>query len=453
MDRKEYYQQRDLLKSVYQLPEWQFGKQEFGRIKNDYESALSMTASVWVARCLQLLGSSITGIDWNLRKNEGDYLKKDHPSVITMREVNDEANWADTINALMHDISLFGIGYWGLNLAGDRIIGYGRLNPLITKINADHEGIQDITHGTGKNRKTYSREEVVIFRQFDPLNDIGGLGNSTVAIDKAKTEQNSDKFIAKFFENWAVPPVVMTTDRDVKQTTLDRYVEFWNQLMSGITNAFKVAFVGHGLKPTKIGYSLSEIALKDVRGEMKREICAAFGVPPGLAGAVETANRATWKQQIVSLHHHTVKPKADYIKSVIDAEMMPRLFDEPEFIWRYDKLDFLEEENKEARMAMLVKNGILKPEAAAVRLGYDQDEAGHGVVLDQAAAGGLAITKTQEYLKFRTKAINHFKENGNSEFKFASEIISKNEIENIFAKLAGKNNLGQIVEVFDALQN
>jgi hypothetical protein len=219
-----------------------------------------------------------------------------------------------------------------------------------------------------------------------------------------------------------------------------------------------------------VGYAPRDLALKDIREEARREICAAYGVPPALVGAWEAANYATIREQSQSLYTKTINPGASYIEGVINAELASEFEAGLEFRFRFDDLPELQEtiNDRAKRLVWMKEAGVLKAEVVAVEMGYEAEDVpetppapkpsdNNNLASVGSRAGDTlreekktASTKTESALrKWRRKCLNRLKNDQDAACDFVSEYVSDILTASIQGQLDDAETPKEVHEIFE----
>jgi hypothetical protein len=197
--------------------------------------------------------------------------------------------------------------------------------------------------------------------------------------------------------------------------------------------------------------------MENVRAEARRDICAALGVPPAIAGAWEAANFASSKEQRESLYEDTIIPRARYIAGVLNAEFVQAFDPNLEFEWVFEKLDIMQPDRlQEAERAYrLSLGGIVIPTALATELGYDESEAGEGPTQRRIIDEDAELEDNPAKSKFITaigkwerKAINAHSSNKSAAVSFETDNIPGRVCSVIEEQLKKANSKNAIRNVF-----
>jgi HK97 family phage portal protein len=155
----------------------------------------------------------------------------------------------------------------------------------------DADGPTVFRQQVGSKWKDYPAEEIVYFRTFNPKDDINaGVGSGQVGQTTGSLIKNANEWASKFFENGAIPAVMLTTEGAVPPGEKQRIESVWEKMLKGVQKAFKTVVLERGLKPTVVGQPIKDLAMPDLERTKREQILAAHLVPPGLAEA--KTNRA-----------------------------------------------------------------------------------------------------------------------------------------------------------------
>lgn len=413
--------------------------------------------SAWAYRCVEIRSQTLAQIPYRIVQGEADVEQGEFFDLLA--EVNPETNWGDLIAATEADMCIFGRAYWRKIRSGaGKPLFLQRLNPNGVKADIKDGQIVSFVYDQSGGRKTYPRQDVVYFHTYNPDDELDGTSALEVCRKAVEIEAAADEHMASFFQNRAMPQFIFSMDT-TDQNELKRAARIWNQEYQGKGNQFKTAFVGGGAEPKEMGYSPSDLALTEVREEARKAICAALGVPPVLVGAWEAANYATADEQRQGLYTETLLPRCEYLASVLNAELAFE-FDQ-EFEWVYDDLAVLQEdaETQTNRYATLVREKIIKPEVAAVELGFEETDVPEPAPVpdvlkpyagqDNAEAGGNDDDGFPDELKkWKRKALRRLRDGRNPAIVFESDILPPSVVEAVLGGLEDCKSKDDVERVF-----
>ncbi len=357
--------------------------------------------SPWVFRCVDIKAKAFAGMSWAIypedpmtADDDVEAFDETDPAVELLTEVNPEDNWPDLIAKTSKDLDLYGVAFWEkIRSKTDRdklleseegvvVTGTGepillqRLNPATMEVLGDEKGIKGFKQQLDAEPIIFERENILYFRGYDPANDLGSISPLESCKGNVEVELEANSHLADFFANNAMPTMIMSTPDSVQFPDLQKLQGNFKKEFKGKGKRGKTAFMSHGFKPEQLSYPLNQLALKEIREESRKSICAAFGVPPTLAGAWEAANFATADIGRKSLYTETVIPISAYMAGVLNAELMNEFDDEHFFRFEPEKLDVMQENTGERAnwLSTLVEKKILKPEVAAVEMGFTEED-------------------------------------------------------------------------------
>lgn len=356
-----------------------FRRQEGDLTASRGDLAQAYASAVWAYRCVKLRADAVAGVPLALADRHGARIDA-HPLLDLLREPGPQfTGLADLLRATEAAYNIWGVAYW-LKVraagAGRRIRGLAWLNPQTVETVADSaRGVTAYRQTLGGQTRTLAPEEVIAFRNFDPLDDLGGLSPLSVALSEVNADLNAARFVAAFFANDARPAGLLTTDQPLHEADIERARTWWARLFQGARNRWKTGIVGGGLKWQTIAFPPTDLALGDLRAEDRRAICAAFGVPPGLAGAWESMTYATAREQKASFYEDTILPQLDYLAGALNAALLPHYPDlsaqGARLAWDTDAIAALRESvtDKARRLLALYQAGLVTRNEVRAELG------------------------------------------------------------------------------------
>jgi len=342
-------------------------ERELGASKADLARAYA--SAVWAYRCIKLRADAAAGVPLVLKDRDGSPIYS-HPLLSLLAE----NRLSDLLRATEAAYNIFGLAYWLKTFRGEAGGGDARqpvrwltwLNPQTIEAEVESkQGVVGYRQSLGGETQHYAPGEVMVFRNFNPLDDLGGLSPLSVALSEVNAELNASRFVAAFFANDARPAGLLTTEQPLVETEAERVRTWWQRLFRGASNKWKTGIVGGGLRWQAITFPPQELALRDLREEDRRAICAVFGVPSALAGAWEAATYATAREQKASFYEDTIIPQLGYIAGVLNTSLVPHYPDlvakDAALSFDIDSIEALGESatEKAERLAMLFGTGVI----------------------------------------------------------------------------------------------
>jgi HK97 family phage portal protein len=202
--------------------------------------------------------------------------------------------------------------------------------------------------------------------------------------DSILTLYKMQEFQKSFFENGAVPGMVIVTDNTLGQTAKEKTIQQWTRMYSPRSGGKKPLILDSGLKPSLIGQSnFRELDFDQSIKTHNVKVLNALGVPEVLFNG---GNNANISPNLRLFYLETVLP---IVKSFVSA--VERYFG-------YDvepitnNVSALQPELKELSgyLTSLVNGGILTPNEARIELRYDSLD-GHDDIRIPANIAGSAV--------------------------------------------------------------
>jgi HK97 family phage portal protein len=340
--------------------------------------ARAYSSAVWAYRCIKLRADAVAGVPLALIDRSGARISE-HPVLALLRDVNPHTmNLSDLLRATEAAYNIWGVAYWlKIRRPGtSRVQWLAWLNPQTVEAVKDSvRGVTGYRQQVGREVREVAAGDVIAFRNFDPLDDLGGLSPLSVALSEVNAELNAARFVAAFFANDARPAGLLTTDQMLHEADIERVQTWWERLFGGVRSRWKTGILGGGLKWQQITFPPADLALGDLRAEDRRAICAVFGVPPGLAGAWESTTYATAREQKASFYEDTILPQLNYIAEALNWSLLPHYPDltarGARLTWDVDSIAALRESAGEraGRLVRLFETGILSRNEVRSQLG------------------------------------------------------------------------------------
>lgn len=259
--------------------------------------AKAYLASLWAYRCITLRGKKVASIPLLVKTHDDKFVDSagrptdELPPLLVRQHILQRflgAKHAKLRRLLEYDLCI-----WGKGFIDPQRSGLMRLNPSTIEIDKNNEGIERYRQILqGACVASWRPDELVYIYDFDPSDDLNGLSPLAFALNSVGAEVNIDAFVTSYFENDATPTGLLTTEQILTDEQITDIKGWWQKLFGGVRNKFKVGIVGQGLKYEQIADSMSNLAIPELRMEVRREVTAAFGVPMTIAGADEASNYA-----------------------------------------------------------------------------------------------------------------------------------------------------------------
>ena len=195
------------------------------------------------------------------------------------------------------------------------------LNPFTVDVKYNNGQIYFEQRSAIGQGKTWTADEMIYTRLFNPSDDIGaGVSPCEVAMQAARLSLNIASFAGNFFEHGAMPITTVSVVGAMQKQEQERIQNFFRRATQGVRNAFRVLAVGNDVKIQTTQNPLSELATPELNDQARKDIARAFGLPVTMLDADE--NYATASQHATTYLMDTVLPAADKIASALNKQLL-----------------------------------------------------------------------------------------------------------------------------------
>ncbi len=259
--------------------------------------------AVWVYACVTARADSIKSVPLKLYKTVNGRREEvvDHPIVDLLRDINPIKDTPASIRqATEQGIAIHGRYQWKKvrNNAGIVKELYG-LPTQFTKVIPNLTWIEKfefekfVSNKVGRVKEEYPPEDVIYFRCPDFDDGVDGLGPLEVCIETTQADISIVVTQNAMARNAARPSAIMTVLNKMNDSDFARENERVQQQYAGAMNAGKILLIDNA-QDTKFQVAqLTPAAMKWIEEHAShvKDICAAFRVPPGIAGSFDEASR------------------------------------------------------------------------------------------------------------------------------------------------------------------
>ena len=224
----------------------------------------------------------------------------------------------------------------------------------------DADGPLTFEQSAGGQTQIFSKEELLYFRTWNPRDDINaGIAAGQAGQTSAGLVKNANDYAAAYFENGAIPAVILTAEGNVPETEAKRVRSAWEKVTQGIKRAWSTMVLGHGLTPTIIGQPIGDLAMPDLDKSQREQILAAYLLPPGLAEP--KTNSAEHDAQKQEAYEECYIPECEtWIEPVLNRDLFNPLGLRLSF--QYHEIEVLQaKELAKAEASSFVVSGIMLP--------------------------------------------------------------------------------------------
>jgi len=413
--------------------------------------------------CIDVRMTELAQIPWRLveKTSPGGGTKakviEKHPVIDMLNSWGPGLSWSVAFGYTEADRCLSGAAFW-LKESG----GLSRLNPNTIEVMVTSTGVTGFKQrvfmpGGDVDEKTFRRDEVIYFREFHPTDDLGkGIAKMEIAKNAILAEYEAQRYVRAFFENDAIPGLLLHTEQDVPQSNLDALKAWWKVNFQGAKNKHKVAFVDKGLEAQILSTDLRAMALAEVRDEARRDICAIFGVDPILVGSMGKGSFSNTHEARMSLIQEVILPRIDEYFDVINVELVDPMDEGVKLEPATDKIPILQEDQDKlaTRLAMLLDKKVITVEFMREELGIPED-AGPSTEEIRAEAdkqfeAEAQARKPEDMAKWQKKAMKALRAGKSANVSFDTDFIPATLQGAIRARLEQARTAGDVEIAFHA---
>lgn len=325
--------------------------------------AKSPTASA----CMSIRGYELSNVPWNIKRN-GKILEK-HPLIDMLTDFGPESNYQRGIFSTELDQFQYGAGYWFRDIDILKRLQPGTIK--VIKTSAGISKFEQIIDGKLVNK--FKREEIVYFREYHPVDDLGpGIPAVETCKRSITAEIEALLMVEANFKNDAVPGLLLTTEQDVTEKEANRVIDWWNKRFRGSRNKGKVGIAGKGLMPTVVGSNMKESGFVEVKDDSKVDICTTFRVDPILASGGTDATYLNFSGLRKALIESVIQPRATEYQNVINQDLVQETYPDVVFEFAWDEMQILQEDStlKQSRLTEALGLGIIDEAYYRSEMGY-----------------------------------------------------------------------------------
>lgn len=316
--------------------------------------------NVWIRRCIEIRAQNIARLEWYVEDKVTGQKKYDHPLIVA-------------INRSRHYMLRYqrSMDIWGEVYTKPLKNSYGFysdvwwLNNLSVSFNIVNGSIYQFYFVPlhGGQALVWKTDEVSYIYNENAFDDLHGSSRILSVLHEANVHEEIARAAQAHFANDARPGIMFLPETDMGVGQAQEFLDYWKGNFQGSLNVNKPVMLPSAIRSVQV---LERASLKDdveLRGTIRREICAAFGVPLSVAGAWDDANYQSAPEQRISLYEDTIIPTADENAKDMSMYLLPFFEKNNRYRVWYDAKKLLAlAEDKQAKTtalnAQLVSGGL-----------------------------------------------------------------------------------------------
>jgi HK97 family phage portal protein len=242
----------------------------------------------------------------------------------------------------------------------------------VTPVFSPATGLVAFNRAVGNIPRRFEPNKFVYFWAPDPYVEIGPSSRSPAqaAMSAAGVLYSVDRFAELFFRRGAIKATILAVSGSAQEQERKRLREWWQQMISGLQNAWKAEVVNADtIKATTVGEGLEGLHNQTLTREKREDISAALGIPQTLLFSDAATNATAMVDQKAFLAHTGI-PECEFIAEVLNEQVFDAMGLRMEF--RPETLEAFQEDEAErsTSLAQLVTAGLPLVLAMEI-LGFD----------------------------------------------------------------------------------
>ncbi|MHA2641760.1 MAG: phage portal protein [bacterium JZ-2024 1] len=261
----------------------------------------SYEASIWVYACVHCISANASRAEIRVLRGDTD-APENHPLRLLLQHPSEDLTLADLLERTIADYLLAGIACWRLDGGSPPLA----LTPLPPDRIAFVRGAWEYREGARTFR--YPRSRILTFRAYAPIPDgLAGISPIRPLLPTLATDLQVISYLRDFFRKGTLIRGYFYAEQELTEDALARLRNEIMESYRGAESFFRPPVLSGGLEYRPLAPAPVDLAFQGWREELRKDILAAFRVPPILLG-LDTANFATAREQKATFWNKTIMP-------------------------------------------------------------------------------------------------------------------------------------------------
>jgi len=309
-----------------------------------------------------------------------------HPLQRLIDRPNGSWSQAELVRAIESNLLLWGSAFVGVEK--DHSGAISELWPLrpdrIRVIPDARKYVRGFVYEHAGERVAYLPEEMVWFKQFNPLEEFAGLSSVAPARLSVDMGFEAQRFNRNFFANSATPgDVAITSEENPTDEEVSAFYSRWNSRFKGSSRSHRPILLGRGMDAKRLGLTQRDMEFSKALEWSVEEVSRAFGVPTVFLGELENATLSNVSTFERFLWRNTIVPELKLIEDSLNRSLIPAFgLSTYEYRFKFDisSVEALKdsEDSQVAREVSLVNAGVMTPNEVRARHGLEAEDWGVG---------------------------------------------------------------------------
>ncbi|MFH0891330.1 MAG: phage portal protein [Candidatus Falkowbacteria bacterium] len=285
----------------------------------------------WVYACVARRSMGLAQIEfklYRLKKNGEVEELIEHDLLELLYRVNPEMTKYNFIQLSVIYRDLLGASPWVLTKVNESDKYPSNIyiaRPEYFKVKKDKDGqLQGYTYEIGTFKKTYSPDEVIFLKNYNPKNPDKGIG----VIEAVRMSAENDDYIlqsnSNLLKNNARPSGFLELQGNANKETIKRLKKEFKSKYQGYENAYDVQVLEGGMKFKPVSLPPKDLDFIESRKMNRDEILSIFGVPKPILGVFEDVNRASATAAEYAFNKWTLEPLATEMIEQLNEFLVPK---------------------------------------------------------------------------------------------------------------------------------
>jgi len=330
---------------------WDEGRPSYPEVSFETLAKQGYRKNELIFACISKTANSASQVALRVYDKRTEQEIPDHPLRQLIQKPNSEMAEYDfwSANVIYEDLS--GTAYWEKERsAAGRVVGLWPLRPdWIRPVKSSSEFIAYYEYeipGSGI-KIPLLKEDVLVFKNFDPLNLYQGWPPAAVAARVGDVDNSSTDFIKMFWERGGIPPGILKTKQHLQEAQVTAIRKRWRKRYGGFENWVDPAVLDADAEYQKTGLSFSEMGFETLDERNEARICMVMDVPPILVGAAVGLKRSTYSNYAEARKawwQDTLSAMFQHYDDTINASLVPDFGDNIYCKWDFSKVAAYQEE-------------------------------------------------------------------------------------------------------------
>lgn len=348
------------------FPTWRNGQPTYP-IANFYNNVnYGYRRNELIFACLALKSDSTSSADLDLLDANGEELE-DHPILDLLNNPGPPQFSLPTfLSLIILHRDLAGASYWQkVRARNGMVVQLWPLRPDWMYPIYGAPGIRAYEYRIpGQAPATINTEDVLCFRNLDPIEIFSGLSPVAVAGRAVSVDNDSTDFIKSMLEQGGIPPAILTSKLKLNNEAVSDIRRRWKERYGGFRNWTEPAVLDSDASFQRTGMTVDELALPQMNERSESRICAVMRVPPILVGAQVGLERSTfsnYEEARKAFWEDTLMPVYNNILTELNRGLVPEFGGDIKLVWDFDEVPALTEnanDRSQRAVAELQSGGI-----------------------------------------------------------------------------------------------